>query len=286
MSIEGVKNTSDLLSAETRICTLVAAEPKVGKSVFAASLDEVSKKYRGGRRILILACEEAEGGGTMSLHDRDISYLIPRDWQHMESLLAQLQTDDEYGGIVLDNATDYVGRIVKPYALKFPSKEENSKYAGTRVHGVLQQTDHIPLAEFTRQHIAKLITLTSDRVKPQYRKDLIVTVLEKERKTREGASQGFHPDLPGSLAAGVSAMFQSVVWLRKDAKVVGAGTPKAQRLDVRTVVSGGDAQRPIMGDRMGLFPLESSLTDADGRPIGLLPLYEQWRARIEQGRAA
>lgn len=284
MAIDGVKNTRDLLGPQTRICALVVAPPKCGKTTWAASLDAVTRKHRG-KPSIILACEAAEGGGTMSVADLGIAYKVVKNWQDMESLLAQLQTDDEYGGVILDNATDYYLSIVKPYALAFPSKEESSKFAGTRKHGVSQQSDFPALTEFSRQHVARLIRLTGDHLDARYRKDLIVTALEKERKNREGVSQGFHPDLPGQLAGAVSAMFQSVVWIKKDAKVVDAGKPTARRMDVRTLISGGDAERDVMGDRMGLFPMESSLTDADGKPVGLLPLYEQWLEQVTKKAA-
>lgn len=250
----------------------------------ASSLNDITLKHRG-KKTLIIACEEAEGGGTMTLNELNVDYKQPKNWQEMEQLLAELATDEDYAGVILDNATDYVGRIVKPYALKFPSKEENSKFAGTRTHGVLQQSDYLPVAEFARQQLAKLVGLTNpDTTAERYRKDLIVTCLEKEHKTRDGKFLGFRPDLPGSLATSVTAMFQSVLWLRKDAKVVDAGKPTARRLDVRSLVSGGDADRAVMGDRMKMFPLEYSLTDGAGKPVGLLPLYEEWRGRM--GKAA
>ena len=285
MAIEGVKNTKDLLGPDTRLCALVIAPPKCGKTTLAASLDALTRKHRG-KPTLMLMTEVSEGGGSMSVTDQRVDYLSVKNWQHMESLLAQLQTDDEYGGIVLDNATDYYLNVVKPYALQFKSKEESSPWAATRKLGVSLQSDYPLLTEFSRQHMARLIRLTSDQTDAKFRKDLVVTALEKERKNREGTSQGFHPDLPGQLAGAVSAMFQSVLWIEKSAKVVDAGKPTARRLDVRTLLSGGDAERDVMGDRMGLFPLESSLTDNEGKPIGLLPLYEQWRARLEQRKAA
>lgn len=274
-----IRSTRDLISPDTRLCTLIMAEPKQGKSVLAASLNEVTQKYRG-KPTLIIACEVAEGGGTMTLHEHDYPYYMPKNWQDMEALLAQLTTDEQFGGIVLDNVSDYVTRIVKPYALKFPSKEENSKFAGTRPHGVLQQSDYLPLAEFARQQLAKLIALTNENTDPRYRKDLIVTSLEKERKTREGEFLGIQPDLPGALAGSVTAMFQSIVTVKKTTKVVNAGTANATRMDVRSVHAGGDPSRAVLGDRMGLWPLEASLTDPQGKPLGMLPLYEQWRQKM------
>ncbi len=282
-----VRNTRTLISPETRICALVVAPPKQGKTVLASSLDAITRKYRK-KPVLFVASEVAEGGGTMSLtqledlKERGIEYVTPNTWQESEALWASLRTDEHFGGIVLDNLSDYADRIIAPYVLTFPCKEENSKFAGTRKHGVYQRTDYIPASEFARQHLNKLIALTREDIDARYRKDLIVTALEKERKSPDGDTVlGVKPKLPGQLGDGIPAMFQSVVAIRKEGKVIGAGTANSRRIELRTAYTGGDGLRPYLGDRTGMWPLEASLTDENGQPVGLLPLYEAWLAKMQ-----
>ena len=108
-----VKNTKNLLSPDTRICALIYAPAKFGKTKFASSLDAFTRKRRN-KPTLIIASEAAEGGGTMTLNDQEVDYVMPTSWNEMETLLASLATDEHYGGVILDNVTDYASRIVKP----------------------------------------------------------------------------------------------------------------------------------------------------------------------------
>src|SRR5665213_3010469 len=94
-----IKSTKNLLSEATRLCALIYAPPKFGKTELASSLDAFTQKYRG-KPTLIIASEVAEGGGTMSLNAKDIDYVMPSNWNEMESLVASLATNEKYGGIV------------------------------------------------------------------------------------------------------------------------------------------------------------------------------------------
>lgn len=271
-----IRSTKDLIGPETRICTLIYSAAKEGKTLLAGSLDAVTKKHRG-KPTLIIACEASEGGGTMTLHTEDTNYVMPKTYQEVDQLLAALATDETFGGVVLDNMTDYVVRIVRPYALKFPTKEQNSPFAASRVHGVPTRSDYQVIAECARQQLNKLLNLTNENTDLRFRKDLIVTALEKEHTDDYGKLEAVKPALPGALADVATAMFQSVICLGKFAKVVpdGKSTRRVEGLKVIT----RDPVR-ITGDRTGMWVDGFELTTTDGHPIGLLPLYESWRSKM------
>lgn len=276
-----VRNTKNLIGPATRLCALVYAPAKYGKTEFAAGLDALTQKYRG-KPTLIIACEVAEGGGTMSVADRGIDYVMPQSYQDMESLIATLQTDTTYGGIILDNVTDYALRIVKPYALKFPSKERDS---GTRATGVPMRGDYQVMGEAARQQLNKLVNLTNDNTPERYRKDLIVTALEREQSDEGGILQAIKPALPGALSDVASAMFQSVVSIKIKPKIVPNGVGGTRKLSGRILHVNADGIR-VGDDRTGIFIQDYPLTDDGGKPQGLLQMYEEFLAKQSQPTAA
>lgn len=271
-----VQNTRNLLGPGTRICALVTAPPKVGKTSFVAQLDILTRKYRG-KPCLIIASEVAEGGGTMSLAGLDIDYVMPKSFQEMEGIVAQLATDQTYGGVILDNATDWVARLVKPYILLMPNPK--AAYAqAQRALGVPERSDYQVMGECARTQLNRLINLTNETVRPEYRKDLIVTALEKERFDDQGTTTAITPDLPGALASAIAAMFQSVMTIR--VKQIVAKNPDGTplRFNQRYLHVKADGMR-ITDDRTGIFTHGYSLTNPDGTPApALLDMYERWLA--------
>lgn len=267
-----IKNTKNLLNKDTRICALLYAPAKFGKTKLAASLDAFTKKHRN-KPTLIIASEVAEGGGTMSLNDMDIDYVMPKNWSEMESLLASLATNDVYGGVVLDNASDYVARIVKPHALAFPTKE---KVLGARTVGVPVRSDYQVMGECCRTQLNRLINLTNENTPEAFRKDLIVTALMKEEKDNDGNITGIVPDLPGALAGAVTAMFQSVISIGIKNKVV-ATASGTKKVAGRILYSANDGLRRT-DDRVGLFKHfhEQPLTSEDGQALGIDYIYNTW----------
>lgn len=270
-----IKNTRNLLTEATRLCALIYAPAKFGKTELASTLDAFTKKFRG-KPTLIIASEVAEGGGTMTLNSKDIDYVMPANWNEMESLLASLATNDYYGGIVLDNVSDYVNRIVKPHALSFPAKERE---VGVRSVGVPVRSDYQVMGECTRTQLNRLINLTNENTQERYRKDLVVTALQKETSDDNGNLTGIVPDLPGALAGSVTAMFQSVLSIAIKQKVVKQSDGSTKRFNTRTLLSTIDPMRRT-DDRMGIFKSqhESSLTAEDGTALGLVEIYEKWLA--------
>ena len=214
----------------------------------------------------------------MSVARKGLDYVQPQNFTEMEGLLAQLQTDKTYGGVILDNATDYVIRIVRPYALKFPSKE---RVLGAREIGVPHRGDYQTMAEAARQHLNKLVALTNENTPKEFRKDLIVTALERERTDDDGTLLAITPDFPGALANVATALFQSVVSIKIKPRVVPdpAKAGATKRVTARMLHVKADGIR-VGDDRTGIFVHDAALTAEDGTPIGLLPMYEQWLKRF------
>lgn len=273
------RNTKDLISPETRICALVYCRAKKGKTTFAAGLDTVTRKYRG-KPTLFIASEVAEGGGLMSVAGQQLDFVMPQSFNDMEQVLSDLATDTKYGGVVLDNATDYCHRYVKPHALSFPCKE---KVLGARSSGVPVRSDYQTMGEVARQQLNKLVNLTTKNTKEQFRKDLFVTALEKDKMDDDGkVVLATLPDLPGALADAITAMFQSVVGIKVKQQVVPTGEGTAtKKVSLRVLHTAADGVR-ITDDRMGMFTHEFPLTRPDGTPQGLLELYEAFLERIKK----
>lgn len=268
-----IKNTKNLLNADTRICTLLYAPAKFGKTELASSLNDFTLKRRG-KPTLIIASEVAEGGGCMTLNMKDIDYVMPKNWSEMESLLASLATNDVYGGVVLDNASDYVARIVKPHALAFPTKE---KVLGARTVGVPVRSDYQVMGECCRTQLNRLINLTNENTPEAFRKDLIVTALMKEEKDNDGNITGIVPDLPGALAGAVVAMFNSVISIGVKNIMVKNVDGSSRRVPGRILYSQADGLKRT-DDRTGIFSAyhEKPLTTVDGNPIGIIDIYNTW----------
>lgn len=275
-----VQDTSNLLSPDTRICGLLYCPPKYGKTELAAGLDELTQRYRG-KPTLFIACEAAEGGGTMTLAKKGIKYVTPKNWTEMESLLASLASDTTFGGVVLDNSTDYIARIVKPHALAMPNVKE-AKNGALRGLGVPGRSDYQTMGEAARGHINKLINLTNRNTDPKFRKDLIVTALEKEDQDDDGKVTGIVPALPGALSGAVTAMFQTVFSIKVLPRVVKQADGTTLRVNGRVIACGADGIR-ISGDRTGIFMDGYGLTADDGKPVSFVPMYAKWLEQFQKG---
>lgn len=268
-----IQNTKDLLGPDTRLCALLYTAAKFGKTELASGLNDICLKYRG-KPCLFIAVEAAEGGGTMTLASKGISYVTPKNWTEMEGVLASLASDSTFGGVVLDNSTDYVARIVKPHALAMPNKKEIA-LQHMRAVGVPARSDYQTMGEAARGHMNKLINLTNRNTDPKFRKDLIVTALERKHENDDGSLAAITPDLPGALAGSVTAMFQSVIGIKISPRVVKQPDGTTLRVSGRVLNSEADGIR-VAGDRTGIFKNGYSLTGDDGKAVGLFPMYASW----------
>lgn len=259
-----IQNTKNLINPNTKYCCLVYSPPKFGKTSFAASLDEFTRKTCG-KPSLVIAVEQGEGGGTMSVRELGLDYVVPQDMKSIGAIIAALYTDTKYGGVILDSSTEYVNRFLKPYALAMPNPREKSP---TRSMGVPGQSDYQTMGEAARIDFNRLVNLTN-HPDLNIRKHLVVTALEREKTDRDTqAVTSIQPDLPGAMSLAATAMFQTVGCIRIANKVKpNPSNPKEMlRISERHYLTSGDGVR-VLGDRTKLFPAEA--------PLNFLQIWEE-----------
>lgn len=269
-----IRNTNNLINADTRLCMLVYCPSGFGKTTLGATLNNLTKEFLG-KPTLFVAVEAGEGGGTMSIEGLGVDFVAPRDFNDIEKILAALATDTTYGGVVLDSATEYVKRFVQPYALAFPSRERLK----TREAGVPERSDYQTMGEKARQHFNRLINLTT-HPDLAVRKHLLVTALEREKSDNNGTVTAIQPDLPGAMASTATAMFQTVASIAVKPQVVPdpEHPGKTKRVNTRMLMTDGDGVRHIK-DRTKMFPnpCEPDLCEA---------YRNYWLPRFQQREAA
>ena len=275
-----LRNTRNVLSRDTRLCHLLIADGKLGKTTLAASLDALTRETLG-KPSLFIAVEQGEGGGTMSVQDAGVDYVCPETQAEFDAILAELSSDSKYGGVILDSGTEAINRIIKPYALTFPSRERHA----VRTMGVPDRGDYQSMGEFMRQRVNRLIDLTVKR-DLRLRKHFVMTTRLREKVDQDsGAITFIGPDLPGALAQNIVGMFQTVSRIVSKASVEDVGGKKL-RVTKRVLLSRPDSVTPL-GDRMKVFPEELPLTKDDGSFVGYLDIWKQyWLPRIEEIEAA
>jgi len=259
-----VRNTSEIINPALRLCACMWAPAKFGKTKWAAQLDKITKRWYN-KKTLVIAVEAADGGGTASISKEEVDYVEPKSLSDFQAIVSALQTDTTYGGIVLDNASDLVKRYIQPEALKLPY--EKGSPPASRLKGVPAQGDYQTMGEMLRGEMNKLVNLTKRDTPEAIRKHLIVTALQYEKTNREGTTTiSIGPALPGQMADTASAMFQTMLTLEIEAKVVPnpANAKETIRRYDRVVVAEADGKK-ILGDRLGIFP-----------PRGPFNLEEVW----------
>lgn len=275
-----VQNTRNVLSEDTRLCHLLMADGKYGKTTLAASLDAFTRMTLGKPSIFI-AVEQGEGGGTMSIQEAGVDYVTPATQSEFDAILSELATNTTYGGVVLDSGTEAINRIIKPYALTFPSREKHA----VRTMGVPDRGDYQSMGEFMRQRVNRLIDLTVAR-DVRMRKHFVMTTRLREKVDQDSGAVTFvGPDLPGALAQNIIGMFQTVSRIVSKAAVEEVGGRKV-RVSRRVLLSRPDSVTPL-GDRMKVFPEELELSNPDGSYVGYPDIWTRyWLPRIEAIRAA
>lgn len=261
-----IKNTRDLFNRDSRMCMLLYAAPKRGKTTMGASMNAMTLKHFG-KPTLFIAVEAGDGGGTMSIQEHDVDYVAPSNMEELNKIIAALATDTKYAGVILDSATEYVNRFLKPYALRMPYTKGAAPQ--TRLEGVPEQGDYQTMGERARSDFNKLINLTSHPDK-NVRKHLLVTALEKEKNDRNGNLVCTGPDLPGAMMSASSAMFQSVacIELRTTVEPDPANPGKTKRVTRRILVTEtNEESKKIVGDRTHRIPT--------GSPLDFTQIYEE-----------
>lgn len=286
MTIDGIqiKNTKNIINEATRMCGLVYAPPKFGKTKFAATLNKLTLRLYN-KPTLFIAVEAGEGGGTATIQEEAVDYVIPATKAELDKILAALQTDTQYAGVVLDSATETVNRYVKPFVLAMENKKESDPI---RLFGVPVRSDYQMMGELMRMVSQRLINLTMLN-KPngepdlERRKHVLITALEKvetekDKVTKETHITAIGPDLPGAMMRTSTAMFQQVMSIQVEQTIERDPNDvrKAVRKSRRVVVTETDGVK-ILGDRFKVYPavFEPDLDKA-------WELY--WIPRIEASR--
>jgi AAA domain len=262
-----VHSTKNLINPNTKICMMLWAYPKRGKTTFASTLDALTKKHFS-KPTLFIAVEAGDGGGTMSIQDADLDYVTPTSMEELNKIIAALTNDTKYGGVVLDSSTEYVNRFLKPYALQFPYTKGAA--SPTRLQGVPEQGDYQTMGERARSDFNRLINLTS-HPDPKIRKHLVVTATEKEKTDRATqAVTRIGPDLPGAMAEAATAMFQTVgtIELRTKVEPDPADPKRSRRTTERLLVTDAtEENKKILGDRTKCIK--------SGMPLDFVKIWEE-----------
>lgn len=216
----------------------------------------------------------------MSIQSAGVDYVTPQNQTEFDGILSELSTNTYYGGVVLDSGTEAINRIIKPYALTFPSRERNA----IRTMGVCDRGDYQSMGEFMRQRVNRLIDLTVSR-DVRMRKHFVMTTRLKEKVDQDSSTITFvGPDLPGALAQNIVGMFQTVSRIVSKTSIEDVGGKKL-RTSRRVLLSRPDSVTPL-GDRMQVFPDEIELTNQDGSFVGYLDIWKRyWLPRLEAIRA-
>ena len=229
-------------------------------------MDSFTRQYRG-KPTLFIAMEAAEGGGTMSIQEYEVDYVTPTTIEEFNKIVAALAGDTRYGGVVVDSATEYVTRFLKPYALKFPYTKGTPSL--TRNAGVPEQGDYQTMGEQARIDFNKLIGLTT-HPDLNIRKDLLVTALEKEKLSRDGKELvAIQHDLPGAMSSVATSMFQTVgcIELRTSVQPDPSNPKVTRRVTQRTLVTDAtEDNKRVVGDRTKLIPT--------GSPLDFVEIYK------------
>lgn len=240
------------------------AYAKRGKTSMGKTMDAFTQKY-SGKPTLFIAVEAGEGGGTMSIQDAAIDYVTPTTMEELNNVVAYLGQDEKYGGVVLDSASEYVNRFLKPYALKFPYTKGTPP--ATRLAGVPEQGDYQTMGERARSDFNQLINLTS-HPNPKIRKHLLVTALEMEKKDRDGNVLRIGPALPGAMMEGSTSMFQTVGTIELKTTVGKTPDGKPTRTTERMLVTDAtEENKKILGDRTKCIQ--------SGMPLNFVAIWEQ-----------
>lgn len=191
-----VKNTKDIVRPENyNWKVLLVAPTGLGKTTWVSTAPDVG----------IAACETGEGSGTLSIVKASVDFVEPKSFQDFRSICYDTFAPFQHKRtIALDSLSYMTKSFIKDHVLSsFPSK--NPREASRRAAGVMSGFDYGDVAEVTRSLVNALLS---------QKKHIIVTALAKSEKDENGLVIGVKPDLPGALADGAAAMFDSVLYLK------------------------------------------------------------------------
>lgn len=270
-----IGSSSKAYTHSSRWTGLVHAPPKYGKTRLCGTLDDVTQKYMN-KRTLFIACDAGEGGGTVSIAEKDIPIVVPATVDDMENIIADLEVDTEFGGVVLDSGGEIVKRILTPYITsETRTTETNSATLDARRQGVPTRTDYAKIGERARVWFNRLVSLSMttkivDGVKvpdDDRRKHVFITAHQRIKTDDSNKIVSIGPDLPGQLADNACGLVQTVLSLRKNPVRTKDKDGKPIRSYEYSIMSEPDNGLPyVVGDRFGVFE--------NGAPLDFMYIYE------------
>jgi len=151
-------STKDIINRDTKLAMLLWSASGRGKTTLASSLHRLTTTHNN-RPTLFIAVESGDGGGAVTLRELDVPLYIPKDYNELDGVLSDLKNDKQFGGIVLDSATELVKAFIKPLALSLPPRERSEVVLGPRRAGIPTESDYGPMGEYTRQVFQKLLNI-------------------------------------------------------------------------------------------------------------------------------
>lgn len=202
---------------------LLIGRPGVGKSTWLAAVPDIG----------ITACETGQGSGLLSAaHNNNTSADVaePKTFADFRSVcydtFAPFQKKAAVG---LDSLTSMTKGFIMAHVLSsFPAR--NPREAMRRQAGVPTGFDYGDAADTTRSLLQQLLNQN---------KHVIVTALEKSEKDENGVVVSIGPDLPGQLALGAPALFDTVLYLKSRKVLRDPRDPKSAFYE-RYFVTGND----------------------------------------------
>lgn len=191
-----LRESSALVSAENlRWKVLLVGRPGTGKTSWLSTVPGIG----------IAACETGHGSGILSVAHNNVKFVEPKNFTDFRSIC--LDTFEGFRGLQavgLDSLTYMTKTFIKDHVLaNFPAK--NRTEAMRRSAGVPTGFDYGDIASVTHGLLNPLLG---------QHKHVIVTCLEKAVKNSDGDIIGIGPDLPGALADGAPALFDTVLYLK------------------------------------------------------------------------
>lgn len=241
-------------SPDSRLFALFYGRPKVGKTSFTAGLDAITRKY-SNKRSIIIACEQAEGGGLDRIADLDIPTVFPSNLFDLHNFLSALQDVDEYGGIIIDGLTEMCSHIIVPHIQEYISIKQKSQES-IRDIGSMADDDYKHLPGALSKIMRDLVRLTRSG------KHVVMNAGLREHYDKERKLIGIKPFFPGAQA---STTVEVMV------KTIGTLDLVRDRNGVEQLaVSVQSDSLHVRGDRTGMLPRDRPLKG------DLLYLYEEY----------
>lgn len=216
MSLQ-IRNSKELINpGKFYWKVLLIGNPGVGKTEWMGTCPNIG----------IAAGDTGQGRGILTIASKGVEFVEPSNLPELESFCGgQVFKDKQALG--LDGLSNVARSIIKDAALAL-------RIGGTtkRQQGIPELDDYGAIAEMTRRLLAKLLDQP---------KHIIVTATEKYLDPPENL---IIPDLPGSMALGSTAMFDTILRLKTRQVLRDPKDPKSRYVE-RYFITQPDGQGTI-----------------------------------------